>query len=127
MRSIAVIAAGATLCALTVPGRALAVEPVAADEWFGSDKPLHFGASAGIAYTGHLFTQPFAEGPVAPLGVGGGVALLAGALKELHDELGGEGASARDVVWDVLGTATGVALGWLVMEVFGPRPARRRQ
>jgi putative lipoprotein len=95
----------------------------APDRWFGEDKLLHFGASCGIAYTVELWTQPFVEGAVAPLVVGGAVSLGAGVLKELYDRSLGRPISARDLVWDALGVVTGLALGWLVLELFGERPS----
>jgi putative lipoprotein len=52
------------------------------------------------------------------LALGGGVALAAGIGKEVYDATGHGHASERDLVWDVVGTVTGLALAfgvdWLI-------------
>ena len=91
------------------PARAQDPDP---DPWLGRDKALHFGASvilAGVGY-GVAATQFDARGP--RLLVGGGVALTAGAGKELLDMTGFGDASWRDFTWDVVGTAAGLVLAF---------------
>jgi uncharacterized protein YfiM (DUF2279 family) len=83
-----------------------------ADPWLGRDKALHFSATASIAIVGYAATVPLSDDRRARAAVGAGLALGAGIGKEIWD-LGGHGdASARDLVWDVIGTATGVLVAW---------------
>ncbi|MBX7099589.1 MAG: hypothetical protein K1X89_17870 [Myxococcaceae bacterium] len=95
------------------------------DDWLGSDKPLHFSATAGIALAGYAGARLVfkAEAPLAA-GLGALAALTAGVAKELLD-LGRYGySSPKDLAWDVLGTVTGTVLAVLVERwLFAPRPA----
>lgn len=88
--------------------------PAHADEWLGRDKALHFGVSAGIAAGGYAGTAAFTDDRTTRLLVGAGLALGAGAGKELWDLAGHGDPSAKDLAWDVVGTATGLAFAWLV-------------
>jgi putative lipoprotein len=47
-------------------------------------------------------------------GVGAGVAFAAGVSKEVYDRYSGGDASMRDLTWDVVGTATGSIVSWLI-------------
>lgn len=111
MRRWAVVAALAV--ALAGAARAQSADP---DPWFGQDKALHFGASAGIAVTGYALGglwDPSSE-PLR-LVMGGSTALAAGVAKELFDLTTGLGMpSWRDLAWDVAGTAVGLAVAWAV-------------
>ncbi|MCL2824404.1 MAG: hypothetical protein FWD57_10455 [Polyangiaceae bacterium] len=80
------------------------------DPWFGPDKGKHFGASAVIAAGGYGIGSLVFEDRVHSLFLGGGVALTAGVGKEVLDSMGYGQASARDLVWDVIGTAVGLGL-----------------
>jgi putative lipoprotein len=85
------------------------------DPWFGHDKALHFGASfilAGGGYGGAALLTRRTELRAA---TGAGLALSAGIAKELlYDRYYGGDPSWRDFTWDVVGTATGVAVSWLI-------------
>jgi putative lipoprotein len=83
-----------------------------ADPWFGQDKALHFVASAGIAGAGYGVTTAFARDRWKAFAIGGGAALAAGALKEGYDAAGHGDPSWKDLGWDVVGTAVGLALAW---------------
>lgn len=87
---------------------------VAPDAWFGRDKALHFGASAALATGGYALTSVFSESRTARLIGGAGLALTAGAGKELYDLLGPGDPSWRDLVWDVIGTSAGLLLAYTV-------------
>jgi putative lipoprotein len=89
-------------------------EAAAGDDLFGRDKALHFAASAGIALGGYGGTALFTEAERPRLLVGGGLALAAGIGKEIADRFTGGDPSWRDLGWDVVGTATGLASGWLL-------------
>lgn len=84
------------------------------DPWFARDKYLHGSVSAALAigsYTATSFATPDIE---LRLGLGAGFALSAGIAKELWDLQGHGDASWRDVSWDVMGTASGLLVSWLV-------------
>jgi len=92
---------------------AMAARPAAAsdpDPWFGPDKALHFGVSAGLAAGGYAAVSPWLEGRGEKALVGGAFSLTLGAGKELWDMTGRGDPSWRDFTWDVLGTAVGLAL-----------------
>jgi putative lipoprotein len=84
------------------------------DPWFGRDKALHFTISAGLASAGYGVTAAIADDRAWRLPVGATVALAAGVGKELYDLTGRGDASWRDLTWDVLGTATGLGVAWLI-------------
>jgi putative lipoprotein len=100
----------------------IAVAPAPAraadDPWFGHDKELHFAASASLAVVGYAGTSLVTDHRAVRAGVAAGFALGAGVAKELWDLEGHGDASWRDLTWDVVGTATGVAVAaaidWLV-------------
>ena len=82
------------------------------DPWFGQDKLLHYGVSAGIAGSGYVAGALIFETRAHALAMGAGAAALAGVGKELAD-LGGYGnASFKDLAWDGLGMVTGLAVAW---------------
>lgn len=84
------------------------------DPWFARDKALHFGASSALAAGGYGAGRIVFEDRTTALAVGAGIALGAGVGKELADLAGMGHPSWRDLTWDVLGTATGLAFAWAV-------------
>jgi putative lipoprotein len=86
----------------------------AADDLFGRDKALHFAASAGIALGGYGGAALFTADRPARLVTGGGLALAAGIGKEISDRYTGGDPSWRDLGWDVIGTATGLTLAYMI-------------
>jgi putative lipoprotein len=108
------------------PTVARAADP---DPWFGRDKALHFGATALLANVGYADAALATDDVRIRLAVGGGLALTAGVGKELWDLSGHGDASFRDLTWDVLGTATGLALAaaidWSIAKLRGPRVSAR--
>jgi putative lipoprotein len=92
------------------------------DPWFGADKGIHFGASAGLAIAGYGAAATFAESRPVRIAYGASVALLAGIGKELWDTRAGGSGSFKDLTYDVLGTAVGLAICWAIDELFF-RPA----
>ena len=98
-----------------------------ADPWFGRDKALHFGLSLGLAASGYAAASPFLESRSERALVGAGFSLTLGASKELWDLAGHGDPSWRDFTWDVIGTATGIALALGVDALVSPKhdsPAR---
>jgi uncharacterized protein YfiM (DUF2279 family) len=111
---------------------ALAFSPPAraqdADAWIARDKALHFDATAGIAAVGYAVSAGWlVDARWKALALGGGVALAAGAGKELLDatHLFGGDASWKDFTWDVLGTIAGLALSWGMDLLLGGVSAQR--
>src|SRR6478609_6109561 len=105
---IRALTAPALACALllvTLP--AAASDP---DPWFGPDKALHFGVSAGLAAGGYAALSPWLDSRAERAVGGAAFSLTLGAGKELWDLTGHGDPSWRDFTWDVLGTAVGVAL-----------------
>ncbi len=91
------------------------------DPWFGPDKATHFALSSGLAIFGYSAAATFSDSPKVRLVYGASVALLAGIGKELWDTSGNGTASLKDLTWDVLGAAVGVAVCWAIDElVFKP-------
>lgn len=98
--------------ALALPLQARAADP---DPWFGRDKALHFGISAALAGSGYAAgALIFPEHRTAPFLTGAGLSLTLGVGKEVLDHLSGRRFSARDLVWDVAGTAVGLAVAWAI-------------
>jgi putative lipoprotein len=88
------------------------------DPWFARDKALHFGATFVLSTGAYGVTAAITDrGPPRPIlcaSVGAGVAMTAGVAKEVLDLAGPGDASWRDLTWDVVGTATGLAVAWLL-------------
>lgn len=109
---IAAALMAASLTAQATDERPPAPKCTAGEKWTGSDKALHFGAGATIAFATTLGTGK-------PLwGFGAGAAV--GALKELSDRSGGC-SSGKDFGVTVLGAAVGAFAGdrWLVYQQRG--------
>ncbi len=107
----------AVVClSLLVPLSARGAEPgiPSGDDWFGQDKALHYGVSVGLAGAGYAGGALLFDTPEARWLSGAGVALGAGVAKELYDAGRGSFFSFKDLTWDVLGTASGLALSWAV-------------
>lgn len=98
---------------LLAASAALSATPLAGqDAWFARDKAEHFVASAVIATGAYAFAIPVWDCKRPRALFGAGVALGAGLLKEWSDARGGGQASWKDLAWDVLGVASGLALMW---------------
>jgi putative lipoprotein len=84
------------------------------DPWFGTDKALHLGVSAGLAGGGYGMASVVYEERLPRFLWGGGVALAAGVGKECADSLGAGQASWKDLTWDAIGVAVGLGVAWLL-------------
>lgn len=84
------------------------------DPWLGRDKALHFGACTLISAGGYGAAALASDDVRVRLGVGAGAGLVAGTAKEIWDLTGRGDPSTRDLVWDVAGTVTGVAVAALI-------------
>jgi putative lipoprotein len=95
-----------------------------ADDWFGRDKALHFGASAIIAGSAYGVTTAFDDRRVVAFAVGGGIGLGAGIAKEGYDALGYGDPSWKDLAWDVAGTLVGLGIAYGVDALLRREPSR---
>jgi putative lipoprotein len=107
-RTLTFLAAGMAVFAIARPAAA------DYDPWWGRDKALHFGVSAGLAAGGYAASAPFLEQRWQRAAAGGGFALVLGAGKEAYDATGHGDASFKDFTWDVAGAAVGVVVALLV-------------
>jgi putative lipoprotein len=104
---------------LLASGRAVADGP---DPWFARDKAFHFDVSAGIAAAGYGASAAWlVDARWKALAIGGGIALAAGAAKELVDATGvfAGDPSWKDFTWDVAGAVAGLVLAWGVDLLLG--------
>ena len=91
------------------------------DEWLGPDKRLHFAASASLALLGYGGAALATDDRGMRAGVAAAIAIDVGIAKELWDRAGHGDPSGRDLAWDVLGAATGVAVAAALDWVFHRR------
>ncbi len=97
------------------------------DDWFGRDKALHFSFSAAIAGAGYAGASLATEDRRWRLAVGGSLAIAAGAGKEIADAYGLGDPSWKDFTWDLIGTATGLGVAYLIDRwLAAPQPQRAR-
>jgi putative lipoprotein len=122
--------AGAVVAFAVVTVFASGARAADADPWISRDKAFHFDVSAGIAAAGYGVSAAWiVDARWKALAIGGGVALAAGAGKEILDATGllGGDASWRDFTWDAIGTVAGLAIAWgvdlLLGGVNGAHPA----
>jgi putative lipoprotein len=97
--------------ALSSSSSARAADP---DPWLGKDKALHFAASGAIAAGGYTVGAFVFDARGHALVFGASLALAAGIAKEALDLTGLGDPSWKDLTWDVIGTATGVAAAWAI-------------
>jgi putative lipoprotein len=106
--------AGIVLGALLGAGTAHAADP---DPWLGPDKALHFTISAATAATGYGTAAILTPDKRYRFLTGASLALAAGVGKEVLDFYGPGDASWKDLTWDVVGTATGLAVAWAINRI----------
>jgi uncharacterized protein YfiM (DUF2279 family) len=110
---------------LAAPPTALGADT---DPWIARDKALHFDACAGIAALTYAVSAGWlVDARWKALTIGGGLALAAGAGKELVDATGvlGGDPSWKDFAWDAMGAVAGLALAWGVDLLMGGVNAER--
>jgi uncharacterized protein YfiM (DUF2279 family) len=84
------------------------------DAWFGPDKPKHFGATLVLGGLGYGAGALLFEAPEARWLSGAGLGLGVGLGKEIYDAGRGGRFSSKDLVWDAVGTATGLGVAWFI-------------
>lgn len=97
------------------------------DEWLAPDKALHFSVSAALASGGYALGALDWHERSVRAAAGATFALTLGAAKELLDLAGLGEPSWRDLTWDVVGAAVGVALALgvdLLIEALGHHDGR---
>lgn len=92
----------------------LAAPPARAadDAWTGTDKTVHFAASAGIAAGGYAVGTLAFDARGHALVLGGALSLVVGAGKEVADLAGAGTPSWKDFAWDAMGAVAGLAVSW---------------
>lgn len=90
------------------------------DPWLGRDKALHFGVSAGLSGGGYAAGAMIWDEPLPALLTGAGLALGAGAAKELWDLAGNGHPSWRDMAWNVVGAGAGLLVAWSIHALLQP-------
>ena len=109
---------GLALAALATARPARAADE---DPWWGRDKALHFGVSAGLGASGYALSSLAFDSRLERAAAGAAFSLTLGAGKELYDLSGGGDASWKDFTWDVAGTSVGVGLALLVDLIVTPK------
>jgi len=94
------------------------------DRWWGPDKALHFGVSAGLGAAGYAASSLLFDRRLERVAGGAAFSLTLGAGKELYDLSGAGDASWKDFTWDVAGTAVGVGVALLVDLALAPEKSR---
>src|SRR5688572_12585178 len=116
------LAAMLVLTILCVAPRAHAADP---DPWLARDKAFHFGASASLAVMGYGIGAYAFDARGHALLLGAGIAAGVGVTKESLDLAGLGTPSWKDVAWDGIGIATGLALAWGLDLLIRGVPPRR--
>ncbi|MET0283292.1 MAG: hypothetical protein ABW352_02440 [Polyangiales bacterium] len=97
-------------------------KPARADAWWGRDKSLHFGISIALGAGGYAGSALLLRPRWQRALLGGAFAIGVGGAKELWDIRHGD-PSWKDFTWDVAGSASGVAVAYLLDLAFtAPRP-----
>lgn len=110
-RARAALLAALLGAALVAPARSHAADD---DPWFGHDKRLHFEASASLALLGYGGASLVTDDRGKRAGFATAFALDVGIAKEIWDSTGHGDASLRDLTWDVVGVAAGLAVASLL-------------
>ena len=104
----------ASSCAAAVALLAWPRAAHAEDEWFGTDKALHFGVSAALSGGGYGVASLAFDEKWARATTGAVFSLTLGAAKEFYDLAGHGDASWKDFTWDIAGTAVGTGIALLI-------------
>jgi len=119
MNDMKVLAGSIAMLFIAAPSAVAQSRPT---PWYERGPFLHFAASAELATNGYTLGAAFSEDKRVRLASGAALALAAGFAKELYDLSAHGDFSWRDIGWDVIGTATGLLIAWLVDRfLFEPR------
>ncbi|GEL71286.1 hypothetical protein [Myxococcus virescens] len=92
----------------------LGARAASGDAWLGPDKPKHFAACFMFAGAGYAGGALLFDNPHARWLTGAGLAMGAGVGKELYDLGRGTTFSMKDLAWDAVGAASGLAVSYVV-------------
>lgn len=102
--------APAVVAALVVAAIATPALAEDKDPWVSADKEKHFVASSGVTGAGYLTASFFTDDVVARAVFAAGLGVAVGGGKEVLDAAGLGDPSFKDLTWDLVGTATTVAI-----------------
>lgn len=109
---------------LLLAPRAARADPPDPDPWWGKDKALHLGVSAGLTGGAYAIATQMSDSVAGRAALAAAVGIGAGFGKEVVDSLGFGTPSWKDLLWDVIGT--GLAITVSVSIDFGVRSAHGR-
>lgn len=92
------------------------------DPWWGTDKALHMGVSAGITGGGYALATQLTDDVAGRAALAASIGIGAGFAKEVADALGLGTPSWKDLLFDIFGT--GIAVSVSVTIDLGVRAAR---
>ena len=82
----------------------------ASDDWWGSDKALHFGVSVALSSAGYAASALVLDEPWQRALAGGAISLGEGAAKEDYDGVSGGDPSRKEFAWDSAGSFVGASI-----------------
>lgn len=97
------------------------------DPWLARDKAQHFGVSIALGASGYGGAAMVVKPRWQRALIGGAFAISVGGAKELYDLAGHGDPSWRDFTWDLVGSAVGVGLGYLIDLTVAHVMAKRRR
>lgn len=109
---------------LLLAPRVARADPPDPDPWWGKDKALHLGVSAGLTGGAYAIATQMSDSVAGRAALAAAVGIGAGFGKEVVDSLGFGTPSWKDLLWDVIGT--GLAITVSVSIDFGVRSAHGR-
>lgn len=80
------------------------------DPWWGTDKALHLGVSAGITGGGYGLATQITDDVAGRAAIAASLGIGAGLAKEVADALGLGTPSWKDFLWDVIGTGVAISV-----------------
>ena len=84
------------------------------DAWLAPDKSTHFVVAGTIAGVGYGLTSIASDSVAFKIAMGSGLAIAAGAGKEIWDATGRGDPSWKDFTWDCLGAAAGIGVALVI-------------
>lgn len=122
MKRLKPMVAALTVVAGSLCSNAALAAPPDPDPWWGTDKALHMGVSAGITGGGYAIATQLTDDIAGRAAIAASLGIGAGLGKEVLDALGLGTPSWKDFLWDFIGT--GIAVSVSVSVDFGVRAAR---
>jgi len=112
-------------CALVMGLLCCALGPMKAqaqsDAWWGKDKQKHLLVSLSVSAATYVWLGHSGVESSLRMGVTTLLVLSAGALKEARDAMGYGHPSWKDMTWNVIGTAVGLVVAYVVERWLWPQ------